>query len=123
MHQFGHEVFGDVLNMRIGIPRERREDERRVAASPDTIKRLKALGLDPVVERGSGLGAAIADDTFSAAGATIADADAVWDSEIVLKVQRPTEDEMARLKQGQLLIAMLDPYMNRDQVEAYARAG
>ena len=110
--------------MRIGIPKERRPDERRVAASPDTVKRYKALGLEPVVEGGAGFGAAIADQVFADAGATVADDPAaVWDSEIVLKVQRPDDDELGRLKQGQLLVAMLDPYNNREQLEAYAKAG
>ncbi|HEX6016377.1 MAG TPA: NAD(P)(+) transhydrogenase (Re/Si-specific) subunit alpha, partial [Geminicoccaceae bacterium] len=110
--------------MKIGIPKERRADERRVAASPDTVKRYKALGLEPVVEGGAGLGAAIPDQVFADAGATIADDPAaVWDSEIVLKVQRPDDDEVGRLKQGQLLVAMLDPYNNREQLEAYAKAG
>jgi NAD(P) transhydrogenase subunit alpha len=110
--------------MKIGIPKERHADERRVAASPDTVKRYKALGLEPVVEAGAGLGAAIPDRVFADAGATMADDPAaVWDSEIVLKVQRPDDEEVGRLKQGQLLVAMLDPYNNREQLEAYAKAG
>jgi NAD(P) transhydrogenase subunit alpha len=110
--------------MKIGIPKERHADERRVAASPDTVKRYKALGLEPVVEAGAGLGAAIPDRVFADAGATMADGPAaVWDSEIVLKVQRPDDEEVGRLKQGQLLVAMLDPYNNREQLEAYAKAG
>src|SRR5687768_9263958 len=95
---------GEMQNiMKIGIPRERRDGERRVAASPDTVKRLKALQLEPVVEPGAGAGAAMPDDAFAAAGATLADADAAWASEIVLKVQRPTEEEMGRLRTGQVL--------------------
>ncbi|MEK0085452.1 Re/Si-specific NAD(P)(+) transhydrogenase subunit alpha [Benzoatithermus flavus] len=109
--------------MKIGIPKERREGERRVAASPETIKRYKAIGLEPVVERGAGQGAAIPDDAFAAAGAILADTAAVWQSDIVLKVQRPIDEEMGFLRQGQILIGALDPYMNKDQVEAYARAG
>lgn len=109
--------------MRIGIPKERREDERRVAASPDTVKRYKALGLEPVVEAGAGTGAAVSDEAFAAAGAEIGDTDTVWGSEILLKVQRPSEEEMGRLKEGQLLIGMLDPFNHKDQVEAYGRAG
>lgn len=109
--------------MKIGIPKERQDGERRVAASADTVKRYQAMGLEPVVESGAGEGAAISDETFRAAGATVADADAVWGAEIVLKVQRPTEEEMGRLKEGQVLIGMLDPYNHKDQVEAYARKG
>jgi NAD(P) transhydrogenase subunit alpha len=109
--------------MKIGIPRERREFERRVAASPDTVKRIKGMGLEPVVEAGAGLGAAVLDAAYAQAGATLGDENAVWDAEIVLKVQRPTEEEMGRLRQGQVLVGALDPYQNREQVEAYARAG
>ena len=109
--------------MKIGIPKERRDGERRVAASPDTVKRYKTMGIDPVIEKGAGLGAAIPDDAYRSAGATVADADAAWDSDVVLKVQRPLEDEMGRLRQGQLLIGALDPYNHKDQVAAYAQAG
>ena len=109
--------------MKIGIPKERRDDERRAAASADTVKRYKALGLEPVVEAGAGEGAAISDQAFADAGAAINPNGAAWDAEIVLKVQRPTDDELARLKQGQVLIGMLDPYNSREQVDAYAKAG
>jgi NAD(P) transhydrogenase subunit alpha len=110
--------------MKIGIPKERREHEQRVAASPDTIKRYKAMGLEPVVERGAGIGAAMLDDALMAAGAVLVDGpDEALAADILLKVQRPTDAEMARLRQGQVLIGMLDPYMNKEQVEAYAGAG
>ena len=110
--------------MNIGVPKERREHELRVAASPDTVKRYKAMGLDPVVERGAGLGAAVADQAYADAGATLVDDPAaVWESEIVLKVQPPTEEEMGRLRQGQILIGMLDPHNSKDQVGAYSSKG
>ena len=99
------------------------EAERRSAATPDTVKRYAAMGLELVVEAGAGAGAAVADEAFTAAGAAIGDEAAVWAADIVLKVQRPTEAEMARLRQGQVLIGMLDPYNNKDQVQAYAKAG
>ena len=109
--------------MKIGIPKERRDDERRAAASADTVKRYKGLGLEPVVESGAGAGAAIGDEALAAAGATLGDEAAVWASDIVLKVQRPTEAEMARLKPGQVLIGALDPYNHKDQVAGYAQSG
>ena len=110
--------------MKIGIPKERREHEQRVAGSPDTVKRYKGLGLEPVVERGAGAGAAITDQALADAGATLVDDPAeVWAAEIVLKVQRPTDEEMGRLRTGQVLVGMLDPHMNGEQVEAYAGAG
>lgn len=110
--------------MRVGIPKERRDNERRVAASPETVKKMAALGVEVAVEKGAGLGAAISDQIFADAGATLVDdAAEAWAGDIVLKVQRPTDDEMGRLRSGQVLIGALDPYMNREQVAAYAQAG
>jgi NAD(P) transhydrogenase subunit alpha len=110
--------------MKIGIPKERREHELRAAGSADTVKRYKGLGLEPVVERGAGTGAAILDQAFADAGATLVDDPAeVWASEIVLKVQRPTDEEMGRLRTGQVMVGMLDPHMSREQVDSYAKAG
>ena len=109
--------------MKIGIPKERRDDERRAAASPETVKRYKGMGLEPVVEAGAGVGAAVADQAYQDAGASIGDEAGAWSSDIVLKVQRPTDEEIGRLRSGQILIGMLDPYNAKDQVEAYAKAG
>jgi NAD(P) transhydrogenase subunit alpha len=116
--------------MKLAIPRERRAHERRVAATPDTVKRLKGLGLDVVVEAGAGAGVSIADEAYAAAGATVAPdyASAVGDADIVLKVARPLaagegQDEAAALKRGAVLVAMLDPYRNRDQVADFAARG
>jgi NAD(P) transhydrogenase subunit alpha len=115
---------GEEHAMRIGIPRERREAEARVAASVETVKKLKTMADEVLVERGAGEGAAMPDRMFEEVGATLVDTpERAFAADIVLKVQRPTEAEMAFLTQGRILIGMLDPYMNRDQVEAYARAG
>jgi NAD(P) transhydrogenase subunit alpha len=109
--------------MNIGIPKERRPDERRVAASPDTVKRLKAMGHDILVEKGAGAGASFTDEAYAAAGAALADAAAALSVEIVLKVQAPLPDEISRMKPGAVLIGMLQPLQNKDQVQAYAKAG
>jgi H+-translocating NAD(P) transhydrogenase subunit alpha len=109
--------------MKIGIPKERRDDERRAAASPETVKRYKGMGLEPVVEAGAGAGAAVADRVYQEAGADVADEAGVWDCDIVLKVQRPTDEEMGRLRQGQVLVGMLDPHNSKEQVDAYGKAG
>ncbi|MEO3434017.1 Re/Si-specific NAD(P)(+) transhydrogenase subunit alpha [Inquilinus sp. CAU 1745] len=117
--------------MKLAVARERRPNEARVAASPDTVKKLVALGFDVAVESGAGLSAAITDDAFKAAGATIAkDAKAALsDADVVLKVQRPLAagegkiDEVALMKKGAMLIAMLAPYDSRDSLDAYAAAG
>ncbi|AWJ82969.1 NAD(P)(+) transhydrogenase (Re/Si-specific) subunit alpha [Azospirillum sp. TSH58] len=117
--------------MKIAIPRERRAGENRVAASPETVKKIKGLGLDVVVETGAGLGSNLPDRVYQDAGATIAPdaASALADADIVLKVQRPLLagegdlDELALIKRGALLFAILNPYNSRDHVAAYAAAG
>ena len=117
--------------MKVAIPRERRAGEHRVAASPETVKKLKALNLDVVVETGAGLGSNLPDAVFAAAGATIAPdaASALADADIVLKVQRPLtaaeggEDELALIKRGALLFGILQPHNARESLAAYAAAG
>jgi len=117
--------------MKIGVPRERRPNETRVAASAETVKKIKAMGIDVVIETGAGLGAGITDAAFQAAGAEIVadEAAALGAADIVLKVQRPLTtaeggpDELALIKRGAALIAMLNPWDSRDLVEAYAAAG
>jgi NAD(P) transhydrogenase subunit alpha len=117
--------------MRVAIPKERRPNEKRVAASPETVRKMKGLGLDVVVETGAGVASAVPDAAYEAAGATIAPdaAVALGDADIVLKVQRPLTaaeggpDEAGLMKTGAVLIALLAPYQNKEQVEAYATAG
>ncbi|MDR6771764.1 NAD(P) transhydrogenase subunit alpha [Azospirillum sp. BE72] len=102
-----------------------------MAASPETVKKLKGLGLDVVVESGAGLGSSLPDAAYEAAGAAIAAdaASALADADIVLKVQRPLIaaegdlDELALMRKGALLFAILNPYNSRDHVKAYADAG
>jgi len=111
--------------MKIAIVKERRAFERRVAASPDTVKQLKGMGLDVAVETGAGAGAFFVDGAYEAAGATIAaDAAAALDgADIVLKVQRPEPEELPLLKKGMVLVGLLAPLEHKDEVEAYANAG
>ncbi len=111
--------------MKLAIPRERAAGEARVAASPETVKNFKALGLDVVVEAGAGAGARISDAQFRDAGAEIAAdaAAALGAGDIVLKVARPSGDEIAQMKKGALLIAMLAPLANKADAKAYAAAG
>ena len=94
--------------IKIAIPKERRPGEKRVAASPDTVKKFVALGLEVAVEAGAGDGAAIPDDAFAAAGATMA-ADAralLGEADLVLRVQGPPAageggvDELAAMKRS-----------------------
>jgi NAD(P) transhydrogenase subunit alpha len=111
--------------MKVAITKETRPHEKRVAASPETVKKMIGLGLELVVETGAGLAAAFTDAAYEAAGATIAkDAAAACDgAALVLQVQRPQAGELARLKPGTALVAILSPLQNPDDVKAYAKAG
>ena len=102
--------------MRIGVPRESRPGERRVAATPATVAKLITLGYAVAVESGAGHLASFSDDAYAAAGAEII-ADP-WDADIILKVNAPTETEVARLHSGQILASLLAPAINPDLVEA-----
>ena len=117
--------------MKISIAKERRAQERRVAATPDTAKRLVGMGLEVVVESGAGAGTSFPDSAYEAAGAKIARdaAAALGAGDIVLKVQRPLRqgegavDELALMKRGAVLVGLLQPLQQRADVEAYAKAG
>jgi len=111
--------------MKIAIPKERRPNEARVAASPDTVKKLTGLGFEVVVEKGAGSGAAVPDAAFEAAGASIAanQKAALSGANLVLKVQRPTAEECAALPKGAILVATLDPFRADDELEALAKTG
>ena len=109
--------------MRIGIPAETRAGETRVAATPETIKKMVAAGHSVMVETGAGAGASIPDADFQAAGATmVSGADIYAKSEIVLKVKAPEAAELAKMPAKTVLIGLLSPYQ-ADQVEAYAKQG
>jgi NAD(P) transhydrogenase subunit alpha len=111
--------------MKIGIVKERREHERRCAASPDTVKKYVGLGAQVAIESGAGLSAAITDEAFKAAGAEIvADAAAALNgADLVLKVQRPEGDELDQIKRGAVLAAILNPYNAKDAIADYAARG
>ena len=107
----------------IFIPREIDAGEPRVAASPDTAKRLKGLGFDVVVESGAGSGSRIPDADYAAAGAAIGTAKDAAKADVVLKVRRPTDAELKGYKSGAAVIAIMDPYGNDAAVAALAKAG
>ncbi|MDY0884154.1 Re/Si-specific NAD(P)(+) transhydrogenase subunit alpha [Dongia soli] len=117
--------------MKIAILKERRADEKRCAATPDTVKKYISLGAEVCIESGAGESAAIADPAFTAAGATIVPeaAAAVADADLILKVQRPLTaeegglDELAGAKSGALLAAILNPHGAKDSIAGYAAKG
>ncbi len=114
--------------MKIAIVREQADGERRVAATPETVKKFGALGADVAIEAGAGLHASIADADYAAAGATVADrAATVANADIILGVQGPAPDSLAGAKAGAWIVAGLNPFGagddGRARVDAYAAAG
>src|ERR671936_1570291 len=104
--------------MKIGVVRETTPGERRVALVPETVSRLAKSGNELVVERGAGEASSFPDRMYTEAGATIGDA---WAGDLVIKVQRPSSEELARLRAGAVLIAFLQPLTSHDLVRELAR--
>jgi len=113
------------MAMIVAIPKERRVKETRVAATPETVKKLKGLGLEVAVETGAGADAHFSDADYLAAGATIAPdaATALKTADIVLKVRGPADEEIALLKRGAILVALLAPATEKDTIGKLAQAG
>jgi NAD(P) transhydrogenase subunit alpha len=108
--------------MRIGIPAESVAGESRVAATPDTVKKLVARGHMVLVQGAAGERANFTDAAYASAGATLADAPTALEADIVLKVQAPTDAELALLKKGAVLVGMLDPF-NTERAARLTNAG
>ena len=111
--------------MRIAVPAETDPAEARVAASPETVKKLIALGAQVAVQAGAGAASGIVDADFAAAGATLASGSAapLRDADIVLRVRRPDEADLHGLKPGALVLAIMDPYGHEAALAAMAKAG
>ena len=109
--------------MRIGIPRESRPGETLVAATAKTAAQLAALGYDVVVEAGAGAAADQPDTTYADAGVGVGTSDEVWASDVVVKVNAPTEDEIGRLRPGATVIALMAPARSPELVEQLRAAG
>ena len=109
----------------IAVTRERRDGETRCAVTPETVKKLAALGATVTVEAGTGLGSSIPDEDYAAAGATVArDLKAVLaGADVLLKVRGPTAQETSALKPGAVVVALLDAYREKETVAALAGAG
>ncbi|GLH78787.1 NAD(P) transhydrogenase subunit alpha [Bradyrhizobium sp. SSBR45G] len=108
--------------MKIAVAKEIDPLEPRVAASPDTVKKFKALGAEIAVEPGAGIKSGLPDSEFTAAGATVS-ADALKDADIIIKVKRPEASELANYRRGALVFAIMDPYGNDAALKAMADAG
>jgi NAD(P) transhydrogenase subunit alpha len=108
--------------MHIGVPAETRANEARVAATPETVKKLVSQGHRVTVQRGAGLPASYIDEAFAAAGAELVDANTAFAADLVLKVHSPNETELPLLKTGAVLAGMLDPF-NADNNARLAASG
>lgn len=107
---------------RIGIVAER-AGETRVAATPDTVTKIRELGYQVVVERGAGRASSFPDDRYAERGATLVDRAGAWGSDAVLKVVAPTDDEIALLAEGSTLVALLSPAQHPELLEKLRARG
>jgi NAD(P) transhydrogenase subunit alpha len=109
--------------MRVGVPKESREGERRVALIPDVVQSLTGDDLEVAVESGAGESAGHPDSEYSDAGASVGSADDAWGADVVVKVALPTIEEIGRLRSGQVLIGHLAPLTSGETTKALADAG
>jgi len=111
------------MGMRVAVPLEIRDGEKRVALVPDIINKLTRLGLDVLIESGAGIHAQATDADYASAGATIAKGEVLSDADVVLSVQPLTPAQMSKLKKGAITISFLSPVTAVDSIEAAVSAG
>ena len=110
--------------MKIAIAKEKLDAEKRVAASPETVKKLIALGAEVSVVAGAGVAAAMTDEAYRTAGAQVVSEDEVYkNADVVLRVRHPGADEVSKMKKGAVMIGILSPYQEKDLLKAYAAQG
>jgi NAD(P) transhydrogenase subunit alpha len=109
--------------MLIAAPAETDPGETRVAATPETAKKFVGLGAEVAIEHGAGAKSGFPDAEYASAGARLVSAEEALGADVVLKVRRPTPNEIARLKPDGVVIATMDPYGHRDAIETMAKAG
>src|SRR4051812_33787435 len=110
--------------MKVGVARETAPGERRVALVPDALAKLTAAGVEVLVEAGAGLGALIPDSAYEAAGAKVVTTEALYrDADAILRVQKPSADEVKRLRSGQAVVGLLQPLLDPKLMETLAQAG
>lgn len=100
----------------LGVPCETRARETRVAATPETVRKLVGLGYDVVVESGAGDRSSFPDEAYAGAGAAVGTAEEAWGADVVLRVNAPAAEEIGRLRDGATLISLLSPALNPDLV-------
>jgi NAD(P) transhydrogenase subunit alpha len=107
--------------VRVGVPKELERGERRVALVPETVARLTGDGFEIAVERGAGAAAAFPDDGYAGAGAVLVDDP--YDADAVVKVRKPSPDELVKLRDGQVLVGFLEPLTDADGIERLGERG
>jgi H+-translocating NAD(P) transhydrogenase subunit alpha len=108
--------------MKIGIPAETRTGETRVAATPETVKKLVAAKHQVIVQAGAGIAASITDEAFTAAGASLVSAGDALSADLVLKVRAPSDSERTQMRSGSVLVGMLNPF-DADNIAEMAKSG
>ena len=103
--------------MLIGIPKESLNGETRVAATPDTVAKLKKLGFEVLVQAGAGAEASFTDAAYEEAGAKVVTPKEAWGCDIIFKINAPTDDESGFMKEGQVLGSFIRPAQNQELVE------
>lgn len=110
--------------MIVGIPREIRSGETRVSSSPETVKKLKKKGLQVKVEKGAGSKAGFSDKDYQEAGAEIAESrGGALSADIILKIHKPSTEELSLLKKGSLLLSLIEPFSSDDSISKLAAQG
>src|SRR4051812_9966339 len=109
--------------MIVGIPKETRNAETRVAATPDSVRKLVKKSFGVRIERGAGVAAGYPDEAYQTAGAELVDAGQALSSDIVVKFHKPSSAELLQLKKGSLLICFIEPYNNDGTVAKLAELG
>ena len=117
-----HHLMSNTPHLLIGVPAETAAGETRVAATPETVKKLVAQGHSVRVQSGAGVAASVTDEAYAAAGATLVDAAGAWNSNLVLKVRAPEAAEVGLIQKGSTVVGMLEPF-NREGLERLAAAG
>jgi len=109
--------------MRIGVPKESRSGETRVAATPDSVKKLKKKNFEVAVEKGAGAAAHYTDESYLAAGAEIVDAGTALGCAVVTKIHKPTAGELSQMRKDTVLVSLLEPYLKDGTLQNIATAG
>jgi NAD(P) transhydrogenase subunit alpha len=108
------------MGITVGVPKETGAGETRVAATPDSVKRLSKFGFDIAIEEGAGMSAGFRDEDYDAVGARIVSTKDAWNSQLIAKIAPPTETETQSLQSGAMIVSLLEPFRNGHLLERFA---